>query len=104
MSDQQAKIRHLAEKVMGWSASPGYSNVRMDAVTNGHWNPFTSWADAGVLWEKAREGRIHVEVYSPPDFGWSAILWDGWKETRIFTDSGPAAIAGAIWMATGGRT
>lgn len=109
MTDKQ-KIEKLA-KGMGWhKASEPYGrgpywsdNEFDDWVANMDWNPWTSWHDAGMVWDELRQSHklCCMELYSDYDYGW----WFRWsyaderdqheKHTTPHCDSGPAAIAEA---------
>lgn len=87
--DERAMVRVLAERVMNWERPKGcfdyyhpkiYESGR-DWAADGDWNPFTSWADAGMLLEAlhAKGFRVDVEarfsgecicrILSPDDCG-----------------------------------
>lgn len=92
-------IRHLAEKVcnLQYRAKGMPGDARPLAPWN--WNPLDSWADAGVVWEKARKMGLHVVlICSQKEKDWCA--WAG-KEKIIRSDSGPRALCEAVALATG---
>lgn len=110
-----AMIRHLATAVMGWEIEytnggkramvhPGDGTYRLLWTNHADeadklWNPFGSWADAGMAWERARERGITVVAYND-ERGWHAYP----MHRPILTtdaDSGPRAICLAVARATG---
>jgi len=66
----QSLVRFCAETVMGWRPRihPGgvillyWDDKDQRYIFGSHWNPLDSWADAGMLWEKAREKGTEVEL------------------------------------------
>lgn len=90
-----ALVRHLAERVMGctpdqierWGLDP-------------HWNPLDSWADAGMVWERARKMGIWIELSGADN--WRATFdRAGGSYITLPCDSGPRAISEAVGRATG---
>lgn len=58
MTDEQLAAL-VAERVMGWKLSPAkawWCRPDSDAIAVEDWRPATSWADAGRVLEKMREG------------------------------------------------
>jgi hypothetical protein len=107
-------VKWLAENVMGWHAGiyngvqvwgDKYGEQRAYALYHNRtveaWNPLTSWADAGMVWEKAREKELRLELRGYAD-SWEAI-WSvsggPWRANTF--SSGPRAICEAVARATG---
>jgi hypothetical protein len=100
-SDDRSLKGHLATKVMGCHRPQGcnwWYNADGMAVFHDQWQPLDSWADAGMVWEKARGMGIRLELHGRPESTW----YCSWKPTYCVTeDSGPRAICEAIARATG---
>lgn len=111
----ESMIRHLAGKVMGWQIE--YTNSKKRAlVSHGDgtyrllwtnhsdesamlWRPRDSWADAGMVWERAREIGHEIMMCGVPLEGYMA--GQPMSDTPVKADSGPRALCGAVAKATG---
>ena len=89
-----AIVRHLAQVVMGWQSS--HSDYQ-----RGPWNPLDSWADAGAVWEKAREMGTYRWLSAQPGFQWAMFDPNVEDDLGSQADSGPRAICEAVARATG---
>ena len=100
-----ALMRHLAERVMGWKliAPNALSWDCGDGLPYRFDIDLDSWADAGMVWEKAREKGIILSLSG---------IGDRWRvsQTKTYVDewmldsktgSGPRAICEAVAKATG---
>jgi len=88
MTKHESLARFAAENVMGWSP---------DSAAARNFNPAESWADAGVLWEKAREKGIFITLSGQPVGPW---IGQGIRADAS-SDSGPRALSLAIAKAFG---
>ena len=103
MSDErkQSQIRWLATKVMGWEP---YKRGEWFDTHEGHASTIRldSWADAGMVWERAREMEVRVILAGDMDT-WEAEVYPegGWIGLVCHAVSGPRAICEAVAKATG---
>jgi hypothetical protein len=87
-------VEHLATKVCGiWDYKQGETVFY----------PLDSWADAGMVWEKARKMGIYIMLRGAPALEWGAYYPDddGFVLAFVSSNSAPRAICGAVAMATG---
>jgi hypothetical protein len=109
-SRDESIVRFAAEKVMGWHKLPAPTDSwlshdgRFAAPPN--WNPLDSWADMGMLWEKAAGLGVTLRVTCTATMQtWSAVAVsaDNNAPVRCVEDdnSGPRAITEAIVKAFG---
>jgi len=109
-AQKQSLIRHLAG-VMEWTCQPscpvdGYSSTSfLDEYGHERRLDPTSWLDAGMVWERAREMGVYVTLHGNPKEGWKAYypidLHRSLTLERADADSGPLALCLAVARATG---
>ena len=104
-SDRDRRVvEHLATKVMGWTPWSGDQFRYVTKDTYGTYRLGTidldSWADAGMVWERAREMGIQLDLIGADK--WFGRIWNGPNSVQYLGDSGPRAICEAIYRATGG--
>jgi hypothetical protein len=92
-------VEWLAEKVMGWRSSGG--GIFQEENGKGQGIGLDSWKDSGMVWERAREMGLRLELRGYAD-SWEAI-WSvsggPWRANTF--SSGPRAISEAVALATG---
>ena len=91
MTKNENLARFAAKQVMGWSP---------DSAAARDFNPAESWADAGMLWEKAAEHGMYFSLESGYR-QWRVIPQQDDDPYITASNTGPDALTKAICRAFG---
>ena len=87
MTKNESLACFAATKVMGWSA---------DSAAARDFNPAESWADAGVLWETARERGMYFALESSGRDWIASSLQNEYVWRFVKASTGPAALTKVV--------